>query len=195
MNPPLWNIVISVVLIGEDYTNISEESLAFVVLCRGSASFALCDAIFLRNGLKCLSGTPLSRSIPVIIVVSCNTIPSTILKPALQKRTGSADCRDWKRLDKKKEGKDMKTICAGCGNEIPDTHPRLEFLQGELCMECEFTTIPVFKVDYHGGWFVGRDFSGLVELIENMEIEGEYTVKREEMPLTRYLNLPDFEGF
>lgn len=88
-----------------------------------------------------------------------------------------------------------KTICAGCGNEIPDDHPRVGGLHGTVCMGCEFTTIPIFKVSHDGDWYADRNISGVAALIENMEVGEEYTVTREEMPLTKYLSLPEFDGF
>ena len=89
----------------------------------------------------------------------------------------------------------METICAGCGKEIHQNHPRLSGEHGTVCMGCEFATIPVFKLSCNGGCYADRDIRGIKTLIENMEIDDEYTVRRVEMPLTKYLSLPEFQGF
>lgn len=89
----------------------------------------------------------------------------------------------------------MDVICAGCGKEIPADHTHLGGLHGTVCMGCEFSTLSVFKVEHDGDFYIDRDFNGVRAIIECMENGDSYTVSREEMRLTEYLSLPEFDGF
>lgn len=89
----------------------------------------------------------------------------------------------------------MKTICAGCGKEIPPSHPRLGVGDAAICMGCEGATITVWKVTCGGSSYIDRDSSGVELLLKTMEDDDVYTISRVEMPLGEYLSLPEFDGF
>ena len=89
----------------------------------------------------------------------------------------------------------MTAICAGCGKEIPDNHPRLGNGRDVICMPCEGTTIEVFKIEYGGSFFVDRSVENVMGELADIEIGDEYTISKIEMRLEDYLSLPEFEGF
>ena len=89
--------------------------------------------------------------------------------------------------------------CFVCKKKILDEHTALSNKNNGtmICMGCENAEIEVWRVslpNQSGGYF-DHDFNSMIEVLRDIDIGSTMVVSKEMIKATKYIMLPEFEGF
>ncbi len=90
----------------------------------------------------------------------------------------------------------MECKCVCCNQAIKSSWPRTGTIEKPICMRCEGAEIEVYRINVEGrcDYLFERDIALFMYGIDPLDGD-TYCIKRMEMPIAEFINLPEFEGF
>ena len=94
----------------------------------------------------------------------------------------------------------MNLICKICGKDMNPAHVQ----QGNCHFNCFNSEITVYYIfmfdndrDVTSNFYVEKDIDVIIETLESLDTEENngIAIRKTTMPYSKYINLPDFQGF